>query len=243
MAKPPTPADLGNIRSEHPGRYNDGLVGAPLIAIAGACVVVAYGLLWLGIVPIAAAVCWFGLTTTWTPHRVILRDDGLQIDRLFRSPTCVRFADCRLIFREWSVRTTDIGTGISDYILKAVDSENRVVRLNPSVIRDADHLFARLERLVIYPLNQAVKDSFEAGENVAFGGIVVSKQGARFGTKTVEWEDIRQVEMSPRVITFRINGAAPRTASVASIPFPWTLVGILKRQRVPLKFFDGFKAA
>jgi hypothetical protein len=239
-----TLAELGDIRSEHLGRNKEGWIGAPVIAILGGAIVVASGgQPWLIVMPVGVGLLWLAATTGWTPRKILIRDDGIEIHRLFRQPICLRFSDCRCIFREWTVQTTVVGTGVTDYTLKLVDDQNRVIRLSPRSIKDHEHFFTRIERLLIFPRNQQLRDSFDAGGEVAFGKITISTQGLQIGGRVATWDEIREVELSPKLLIFRFHRGLRRTFRVGRIPFPWALISIVKSQGVRLKFFDGFKAA
>lgn len=234
--------ELGEVRSEHRGRNLEGSIAVVVIAVAGGALALLLGDPWLVSLPVGAAALWFGLTSFWTPRRVLLREEGIEAHWHFRKPKLVSFRGCE-IFRDLEIKTTIAGTFLTGCTLKLVDTDNRSVRLNPRFIVDAEHLFTRIERLVVYPKGRALNDDFDAGKAVAFGSVTVDQEGVTIAERLTPWEDLREVEVSPVLMIFRFRGRIRRVVRIKRISFPWVLTRIVAARGVPLKYFDGFKAA
>lgn len=236
-------ADLGEVLSEHRGRPFDLFGIAAALLLVGVLTAFIVRSPCLAMLSAVAGLVSLVIVARWTPRRVLLCDYGLEVHWYLRRPWQVRFDDCVEVFREWSLRTSDtLQTGVSDYALVLVDHTKRRLRLRPSSLEGAEHLFTRLERLVVYPGLRDRREAFERGEDVRFGDqILVNERALRIAGVWSEWSDVREVELSPALLIVRFHGRRRRVLRVARIPFVWGLVGILRRKGLRPKLFDGFR--
>jgi hypothetical protein len=235
--------DLGDVHSEHRGRRGELFGVAALLVLVGALGAIAArepSVIGIGIV---GALVWLLLGARSTPRRALLRDRGLDVHWYLRRTTHFRFDDCREVLRDFSLRTTMFGTGVTDYALVLVDNAGRRLRLRPRSFEDADHLFTRIERVVVHPRERERREAFDRGEDVTFGAhLVVSDEAIRVAGEWSEWSDVREVELSPALLIIRFHGGRlRRVLRVSQIPFVWALLAILRKKGVRPKLFEGFR--
>ncbi len=235
--------DLGEVRSEHRGRGGELLVVSGALTLVGALAAVAIrqpGVFGIGVV---AALVWLLLGARSTPRRALLRDRGIEVHWYLRRTSHFRFDDCREVLRDFSLRTTVFGTGVTDYALVLVDNAGRRLRLQPRSFQDAEHLFTRLERLVVYPRDRERLEAFDRGEDVAFGpDLLLTDEAIGVAGEWSEWSDVREVELSPALLIIRFHGGRwRRVLRVSQIPFVWALLAIFRQKGIRPKLFEGFR--
>ncbi len=235
--------EMGKIHSEYFARNVYGWSGATAIIFFGG-LMIAWGQQPLAIpIPVAIGMIWFGLATLLTPKQWLLREEGLEVRQFFRKPKFMKFSDCLRVYRLFSSQSVPLNDeGLTGYTLKLVDSRNQKLYLNPISIRDPENLFVRLERLIVFPKHQAIRDNFNEGKTIDFGPIRVNRKGIQIRRKHTGWEDIREIKIYPKVMIFIFHHRLRRSLSLKKIPFPFALLKIIRYHKIKINYFGGLKA-
>lgn len=233
---------LGDLRRRFPASRFEASLAGGLTGVGSAAVLAALKApFWAAVFPVLAGSGVFALFTVLTPRAVVLRDEGLEVERWLLAARSLRFDAVVGAYWEFATRTSLFGTFILDSAIRLVDTSGRSVRLDPRAFRSAEELFTRIGRLCVWPGHQQRLADFRRGEEVGFGEVSVSQTALRFKGFTVTWAELKRVELSPVQLIFHFTGARwRRTLRLARLPWAFSLVQVLVEQQVPLTAFDGF---
>lgn len=126
--------------------------------------------------------------------------------------------------------TNGVYTGTT-HIYTLVDRQGRKTVLNDSM-PDVEALAESIEKGIFPHLYQAAADAYNYGKPVAFGPVVISKQGAQIGKKMYAWKDIGRVTLDKGYLKIArkdggwFSGASAPAAAIPNLP---VLLSILQQ--------------